>query len=157
MTATLTYCTGWNRILKAPAEILAADKARELHQARKPYCVVVECEDGVSVVEMSFFQIYCHVLFLDDRKRVANRYSFVEVSDGTLFLEEAAVHNYADDSNRPSHGELFVFREDGTVSHDTGKAGGGTMTRTESRTDVSRNYAAIPEFGRYESVLKRER
>jgi len=154
--SAVTYCTGWNRVAKAPAEVLTTDKARQLHQERKAYSAIVENEDGLAVVEMCFFQIYCHVLFLDEQKRVANRYSFVEVADGRLFLEETAVHYYAGDGDRPTHGEIFRFKEDGTLSHDTGKAG-GPITRKEGRTDVRRNYASVPEFGRYDSILVRER
>lgn len=153
--SAVTYCTGWNRILKAPAEILTADKARQLHQEQKPYSAIVETEAGLAVVEMCFFQIYCHVLFLDEQKRVATRYSFV-TTDGRLFVEEAAVHYYAGDGDRPTQGEIFRFKEDGSLSHDTGKAG-GPITRKEGRTDVSRNYASIPEFGKYDSILVRER
>lgn len=154
--SAVTYCTGWNRILKAPAEILTTEKAGQLHRVRKPYCAVVENDNGLAVVEMCFFQIYCHVLFLDQKNRVANRYSFVQATGGRLFLEEAAVHYYSDDDDRPSRGEIFRFKEDGTLSHDTGKAG-GPMTRKEGRTDVSRHYASVPEFAKYDSVLVRER
>ncbi len=85
---------------------------------------------------MCFFQIYFHVLFLDEQKRVASRYSFVETADGRLFLDEAAVHYYAGFGFRPTQGEVFRFNEDGTLSHDTGKAG-GPITRKEGRTDVA--------------------
>lgn len=152
----ITYCTGWNYIFKEPAQILTTDAAQRLHGERKPYCAVVENDAGSVVVEMCFFQAYCHVLFLDERNRVANAYSFVETADGRLFLEQAAVHYYSDDGYRPSHGEIFIFKEDGTLFHDTGKAG-GTMTRREGRTDVARNYASIPEFGVYDSIAVRER
>jgi hypothetical protein len=154
--STVTYCTGWSRILKEPAEVLSADRARQLHQERKPYSAIVESETGLAVVEMCFFQIYCHVLFLDDQNRVANRYSFVEAADERVFLEEVAIHYYAGDGDRPTHGEIIQFKEDGTLSHDTGKAG-GPITRKEGRTDVRRNYASVPEFGKYDSILVRER
>ena len=154
--SVVTYCTGWNGIFKEPAEILPADKARQLHEERKPYCVIVEDESGWVVVEMCFFQAYCHVLFLDDQKRVADRYSFVEAADGRLFLEEARVNYYVNDGDRPSQYELFCFKEDGALSHDTRKAG-APITRKEGRTDVTRNYAAIPAFGSYDSVIARER
>jgi hypothetical protein len=153
--ATVTYCHRWNPVLKAPAEIVTADEAARLHRERKPYCVVVEADD-LAVVEMCFFQAYCHVLFLDEKKRAANRYSFVETGDGRLFLEEAAVHYYPGDDDRPSHGEIFRFKPDGGLSHDTGRAG-GPITRKEGRTDVRRNYASVPEFGKYDSILLRER
>lgn len=153
---TITYCTGWNSIFREPAEVLTANEALRLHQERRPYSAVIENEGDVAVVEMCFFQAYCHVLFLDDKKRVVNRYSFVETNNGRLFLEEAAVHYYSGDGGRPSHGEIFRFMEDGTVFHDTGKAG-GTITRKEGCTDVSRNYASIPEFAKYDSVVARER
>ena len=155
--SAITYCTGWNRIFKEPAEVLTADEARQRHQERKPYSAIVEDEHGLAVVEMCFFQVYGHVLFLDDRKRVANRYSFVETADGRLFLEEAAVHYYSDNGDRPSHGEIFHFGEDGSLSHDNGKTGGPITRREGGRADVSRNYASVPEFGRYDSILARER
>ncbi len=154
--SAITYCTGWNSVFKEPAEILSSEIARQLHQERKPYSAIVENESGWVVIEMCFFQAYCHVLFLDERKRIANRYSFVETASGRLFLEEAAVHSYANDGDRPSHWELFRFKEDGSLSHDTG-SGRGPITRKESRTDVRRNYAFAPEFGNYDSVLVRER
>lgn len=154
--SAVTYCTGWNSIFKEPAEILTTDKARQLHEERKPYSAIVENESSSAVVEMCFFQAYCHVLFLDEQKRVANRYSFVETADGRLFLEEAAVNYYANNGDRPAHWELFRFKEDGSLSHDTGE-GRGPITRKEGRTDASRNYASIPEFGRYDSILARER
>jgi len=153
---TVIYCKRWNPVLKAPAEILTTNEAGQLHRERKPYCAVIESEDGLAVVEMCFFQAYCHVLFFDENKRVANRYSFVETTGWLLFLEEAAVHYYSDDGDRPSHGEIFRFKKDGSLSHDTGKAG-GPITRKERRTDVRRNYASVPEFGKYDSILVRER
>lgn len=155
--SAITYCTGWNSIFKEPAEILNPDRARQLHQERKPYAAIVDHESGRAIVEMCFFQAYCHVLFLDEEERVATRYSFVELTGGRLFLEEAAVHYYANDSDdRPSHWELFRFKEDGGLLHDTGR-GREPITRKEGRTDVSGNYASVPEFGSYESLLKRER
>lgn len=154
--STIYYCTGWNRILKAPAEVMTTDKANQLHQEQKAYCAIVDSQDGLAVVEMCFFQVLCHVLFLDEKMRVANRYSFVETADGRLFLEEAAVHYYSAEGDRPTHGEVFRFKEDGTLFHDTGRAG-GPITRKEGHTDVSRNYARIPSFGCYDSVIARER
>lgn len=152
----ITYGTGWNWIFKEPAEILTTDVARQFHRERKPYCAIIETENGLVVVEMCFFQIYCHVLFLDEKKRVANAYSFSETNEGRLFLEEAAVHYYSGDGYRPTQGEIFRFKEDGTVFHDMGRVG-GPITRKEGRTDVSRNYASIPEFAMYSSVVARER
>lgn len=154
--STVTYCTGWNSIFKEPAEVLATDKAHELHNQRKPYSALVESESGCTVVEMCFFQAYCHVVFLDEQKRVANRYSFVETARERLFLEEAAVNYYVGNGDRPARWELFRFREDGTVVHDTGE-GRGPITRREGTADVSRNYAAVPAFASYESVLSRDR
>lgn len=153
---TTIYCTGWNSIFCEPAEILSADVAAKLHQERKPYCAIIENKKGQAVVEMCFFKIYCHTLFLDEKKRIAYRYSFVETSDGRLFQKEAAIHYYSDEGYRPSSAEFFRFKEDGTIVHDTGKVG-GPITRKEGRTDVSRNYSPIPEFGKYESILARER
>lgn len=155
--AKVTYCRRWNSVLKEAAEVLQAEEAESLHRSRQPYSVVLEADaGGVVVVEMCFYQAYCHVLFLDELKRVANRYSFVETGNGRLFLEEAAVHNYRDGSERASDGELFSFKQDGSISHDTGKAG-GPISRSEGKTDISRNYAALPTFGNYSSIVNRER
>jgi hypothetical protein len=154
--STITYCTGWNSIFKEPAEILTTDQARQLHEGRKPYTAIVENGSAWAVVEMCFYQAYCHVLFLDQRRRVANRYSFVETADGRLFLEEAAVNYYANDGDRPSRWELFRFKEDGSLLHDSGE-GRGPITRKEGKTDVARNYSALPSFGSYESIVVRDR
>lgn len=106
------HCKGWNPVLKAPAEIVTTDEAGQFHRERKPYCAVIENEHGLAVVEMCFFQAYCHVLFFDVQKRVANRYSFVETT-GRLFLEEPAVHYYSDDGDRPSRGRSSGSRRTG--------------------------------------------
>jgi hypothetical protein len=155
--ARMTYCRRWNPVLKEAAEILQPEEAESLHRSRQPYSVVLEADAGGAViVEMCFYQAYCHVLFLDELKRVANRYSFVETGDGRLFLEEAAVHNYRDSSERASDGELFSFKQDGSLSHKTGKTG-GPISRREGKTNISRNYAALPTFGDYSSIVSRER
>ena len=154
--SAITYCTGWNSIFKEPAEILTPDKARQLHVKRKPYSAIVEDESVGAIVEMCFFQAYCHVLFLDEQKRVVNRYSFIETTDGRLFLEEAAVSYFDHDNDRPSRWELFRFKEDGTLSHDTSQ-GRGPVTRKDGHTDVRRNYAPVPAFGEYDSILVRDR
>lgn len=154
----ITYSKRWNDVLKAPIEPMSPEKARKLHQNRKPYTVVIERDEGWVVVEMCFFQAYCHVLSLDELKRVALRYSFIETQDNRLFMEVAQLYYYSDDGYRPSHGEIFTFKENGTCIHDTGQTGVRTMTREEAQgVDVSRYYSPIPEFGHYEAIIERER
>jgi len=154
----ITYSKRWNDVLKAPFEPMPPDKARKLHEKRKPYAVVIERDEGWVVIEMCFFHAYCHVLFLDALKRQALRHSFSETKDSRLFLEEAQLYCYSDEGYRPSHGEIFTFKEDGTCIHDTGQTGVRTMIREEAQgVDVSRNYSPIPEFGHYEAIIVRDR
>lgn len=154
----LVYCKRWNQVLKEPNDPIGEDEACRLHVKRTPYSVVLYKEEQpVNVVEMCFFQIYCHVLFLDERARLVGRYSFSETDDGRLFLEQAALHSYRGSDEFVSSGEIFNFQQDGSYSHTEGKAGAGRRTRTEGRTDVSKNYEDVPEFGDYESLTVWER
>lgn len=154
----ITYSKRWNDVLKAPIEPMPPEKARKLHQNRKPYTVVIERDEGWVVVEMCFFQAYCHVLFLDELKRRALRYSFIETHDNRLFLEVAQLYYYSADGDLPSHGEYYTFNEDGTCIHTSGRAGNPARIRKEAQgVDVSRYYSPIPDFGHYEAIIERER
>jgi hypothetical protein len=156
--AVIAYSNRWNRVTRQPQDTLEESKAEKLHRLRRPYVALIEGADGdLTVVEMCFTDVYCNVLFLDRWKRVANRYSFKKVKDGQVFLTEAVVHQYAsEEAPLPSSGELFRFRTDGSVTHETGESSGEALLR-EGQTDVSANFAAEPRFGSYESVARRER
>jgi hypothetical protein len=149
-----TYCLRWNSVLRAPVEVLSPLQAEIRHEERKPYVVVLG-NDERAVVEMTFFQAYCHLQLLDALGRVVSRYAFIEAG-GRLFLEQVTLHFYADSGDRPSAGEVFRFGRNGSLTHDSGKAG-GQVVRREGQLDVTDNYLAIPGFGDYEPLLAKAR
>ena len=139
------------------------EKAKKEHEKKQLYTALVEGGPaGSVVVEMCFSGTYCHVKFLDDRKRIYLRYSFDQVTGDRLFLVEIAERFYDDDSGRVSYGRISTYQEDGSVSVLEGKAGSGagrhkTVREFKTTLDPRIHYEPIPEFGHYESITRRDR
>jgi len=152
---SMTYCDRWNRITRTPIEPLEESEARRRHAAGQLYTAVVWTSDHVeNYVEVRLETGYVSVKFLDEQRRLMLTYTFDVVEAGRMFLVETRVVDPDDYANN----EVYCFGLDGSMKRKL-----ASLDYTEGAEDkmtgphLAAMFEPVPPFGRYESVLRRER
>jgi hypothetical protein len=155
---TLTYVDRWSEEFPTEFEQLDEDEARRRHESGELYTVLLGDPDSPSeYLEIRLEAGYVGVTFLDGDGRNYLAYTFAkEPSDERLFLQQASFREF-DEQGKVRKGETYHFKRDGIVfrtrkDYETREAWEG---KTED--DVSGNWEPVPEFGRYESIARRDR
>jgi hypothetical protein len=158
MTVTYHYVEQWARGYKSLRRPLTEAQAQARHDSGKWYTVLV----GDPLRPSSFIEVvgenkYVGVNFLDAQLRDYLIYDFQRDTSGRLFMRSGTFRRYASDSDTIIAVENYRFSPEGQV----------TITRTDLRADsqeigskeidVTPNHDTWPEFGRYESLLIRDR
>ena len=162
---TLSYGERWSLDRLRFNVPFTPEKAKKEHDKKRLYTALIEGgpEGAVVVVEMCFTHFtHCHVAFLDEQKREVLVYSFTPATGGRLFLSQTIERFYEGDSRSASYGKITKYEEDGSVRVREGKAGSGhgnrdTVNEFKTTLDPRIHYEPIPEFGRYESITRRDR
>jgi hypothetical protein len=154
----VTYAEKWSRRKRAPHGPLDRAEALERHEAGEPYVAILN--DG----ERPFAFVTLHlkagavaVGFLDEQLREELDYTFA-VPEGSdrLFLQRSVMRVFGDDE-QVAYTETYFFRpEEPTEVHKTDAASQVRHT-FKVEADLATNWEPIPEFGRYESIARRER
>ncbi|MEU1466887.1 hypothetical protein ABZ434_01465 [Streptomyces sp. NPDC005761] len=157
-----TYSERWNKLLERPITPLTEKKARARHSSGQLY-TAIPAPDGQHSptlrVEIRWETEYAGVIFMDHYGRDELRYSF-SLINGLLFLDGARRYEYGDSQVRGGYAdatytESYDFTPDG-VAHRTIES--GEESSKESREiDVTLNWERIPEFGEYDSLVRRDR
>ncbi len=157
MQRPLYFCKKWFTPKKYAPEVWTEAQAKDAHDngrnysvlvdsIQRPFCVILVMANGL-VVD-----------FLDERLRPALSYQFQVVAPGRLFLSMAVHREFDGDGDKVAKGTSYGFTEDGKLridretflpAHDLEVANG--------QADVSANYEAVPEFGKYEAFMRMER
>ena len=157
MHRQIYFCKSWFAARKLTTEVWTEAQAKDAHDNGRNYTVLVDSVERPSCV----IQVMAKALavdFLDEHLREALSYVFQVVSPGKMFLTRATHREFHGDSDKVAKGSSYKFTEDGKLridretfipAHDLEVANG--------HTDVSANYAPVPQFGEYDEFLKKER
>lgn len=157
MQRPIYFCKKWFTPKKYAPEVWTEAQAKDAHDngrnysvlvdsIQRPFCVILVMANGIAVD------------FLDERLRPALSYQFQVVPPGRLFLSMAVHREFDGDGDKVAKGTSYGFSEDGKLridretflpAHDLEVAHG--------QADVSANYEAVPEFGKYEAFMRMER
>lgn len=156
MNQPIYYCKSWFRAKKKPTELWSAEKAEAAHRARQQYTALVGSEER----PYCFVDVAGKVVgvgFLDDRLRESLTYAFKEVEPGKLFLTMATHREFAPESDKVISGATYTFDQDGVVQIRREFFDPHRVETATSSFDPAPNYAAVPEFGNYDDVIRVER
>ncbi|MFJ2704467.1 hypothetical protein ACIO3R_14860 [Streptomyces sp. NPDC087428] len=157
-----TYSERWNKLLERPITPLTDKKARARHSNGQLYTAVPPSDGKRSPdlrIEIHWETEYVGVIFMDPYGRDELRYTF-SVINGLLFLDGARRYEYGDSEVRGGYAdstymESYDFTPDG-VAHRTVESGDESSTQSRE-IDVTLNWEAIPQFGEYDSLVRRDR
>ena len=157
MQRPIYFCDGWFTAKKFATEVWTQAHAKDAHDNGRDYTVLVD----------SIERPFCVILvmtnglvvdFLDERLRPALSYQFQVVAPGRLFLSMGVHREFDGDGDKVASGTSYGFTEDGKVRIDRETfLPTRNLEVANSQTDVSANYEAVPEFGKYEAFMRMER
>lgn len=157
MQRPIYFCEGWFTAKKFAPEVWTEAQAKDAHDNGRTYTVLVDSiQRPFCVIDVT--KKFIGVGFLDENLREALEYHFQEVSPGQMFLTMAVHREFDGDTDKVAKGTRYTFTQDGKLQirretflpqHDLEVAHG--------QADVSGNYEAVPEFGKYEAFMRMER
>ncbi|MES9906175.1 MAG: hypothetical protein ABW168_26285 [Sedimenticola sp.] len=152
----LTYCKSWFRAKKCATKILDENQAREAHEKKQEYTVLV----GDPNHPHCFIEIYndfVGVGFLDEQLRESLTYQFQEVELGELFLSMATYRDFDGETDKVLSGSSYLFSQDGKIQIRKEAFNPHSLEVSDTKGDVSGNYESYPSFGDYFQVTIAER
>lgn len=157
MQRPIYYCDGWFAAKKFATEVWTEAQAKDAHDNGRNYTVLVDSIERPFCVILVMAKAVA-VDFLDEDLREALSYVFQVVAPGRLFLTRAVHREFDGDEDKVAKGTSYKFTEDGKVRIDRETfLPAHRLEVANSQTDVSANYAAVPEFGKYEEFMRMER
>ncbi|MCU6209476.1 hypothetical protein, partial [Enterobacter cloacae] len=72
-------------------------------------------------------------------------------------LSMAVYRKYDGDTDIVINGTTYHFKEDGQTTIIEDNVSENTSERSETYSDVAGNYDRFPEFGKYDSLIRKER
>jgi hypothetical protein len=151
------YCERWNNRQKKPIFAMSEDEARGRHERGELYTVVLGDHETPTLVEVFLREGYVGVRWLEPHGKDAMRYGFRRIGD-RLFLSEVAI-NTVSAEGRVTEAESTLIAPDGTVEasrFDNVNRMVKSLAPTTGN-DVTAMSEAIPHFGDYVSITRRER
>lgn len=149
------YCRSWFRAKKQPIGVMDSEKARELHNARKQYTVLIDSIDKPS----NFVEInddFVGVSFLDEELREYLTYQFQEIDKNKLFLS-MATHREFNDDGHIIRGTTYYFNTNGTIKIEKEDFEKEQLDVASSQSDIHNNWENYPVFGEYSKLCIQER
>lgn len=158
MQRPIYFCKSWFTARKLTTEVWTQAQAKDAHDNGRKYTVLVDSIErpfcAIDVMTAKFIGVD----FLDERLRPALSYVFQMVSPGRMFLTRAVHREFDGDGDKVASGTSYGFTEDGKVRIDRETfLPAHNLEVAHSQTDVSANYEAVPEFGKYEEFMRMER
>jgi hypothetical protein len=157
MQRPIYFCKKWFTPKKYAPEVWTQAQAKEAHDNGRNYSVLVD----------SIEKPFCAILvmaeavavdFFDEHLRPALSYQFQVVKPGRMFLTMAVHREFDGDGDKVVKGTSYGFTEDGKlqIRRETFLPD-HSLEVANGQSDVSSNYAAAPEFGKYEEFMRMER
>lgn len=156
MSRSIYFCKSWFRAKKKPTEVWSEERARLAHASKQTYTVLVDSiERPYCFLDVSDGVV--GVGFFDDSLRESLTYAFQEVEAGRLFLTMATYRQFDGNTDRVLNGTTYFFEQDGTVKISEESFDPPRQENREVKADVQANYSPVPEFGRYDDLIRVER
>lgn len=158
MQRPIYFCKSWFTARKLTTEVWTQEQAKEAHDNGRAYTVLVDSIQRPFCVIDVMTSKFVGVDFLDERLRKALSYVFQVVAPGRLFLSRAVHREFDGDGDKVTKGTSYGFTEDGKlrIDRETFLPEHG-LEVAHGHADVSANYEAVPEFGKYEEFMRMER
>jgi hypothetical protein len=152
----LTYGERWFQHKKRLTKIFDAKAARRRHEKRELYSILVGEESApICVVEIN--NDYIGVGFFDEFVRQYLRYTFQEMEPGRAFLSQAIHREFDGTTDNVVRGTVYYFEREGRVTIKKDDYLANERQTKETTSDVTSNWEAYPEFGKYEAFLRKDR
>lgn len=152
----LVYCDKWSKIKKEPWNIIDSEKARECHNSKIPYSVLIR-ESGRITHVVEVVEKFISVDFMTDFLKPYLSYTFDIKDNNKLFLKSAYFTEY-DNNTKESLTKLFFrFTENGYTAMEKVNIRTGESEERESQGSVDSNWDVFPNFGEYKYLLREER
>ncbi|MWA12965.1 hypothetical protein [Streptomyces sp. BA2] len=157
------YCEDWNTLTEEPMEPLKPKEAQARHSSGELYTAVAYPSEGSAPelrVHIRLETGYAAVVFMDGYGRTSLEYTFT-VIDGSLFLETVTSYEYGNSVERGGYAdsermESYDFTPDGIVVQEI-EIGDEVSSESRRNIDMTSNWEPIPQFGAYDSLIRRER
>lgn len=164
MNQDIFYCKKWSIGYKKPIDLWSENKARKKHIAGDSYTVLIGSDCNPSCfVEIMKNKGWVSVGFLDNELREYSFYNFRLFDDNRLFLSMAVHREFAENEGdgagilNVSRGTTYIFKEDGSTVVREDLFNPYKLEESMTVTDISGNYDQFPEFGEYQSLIRKER
>lgn len=158
MSQKVYYCKNWSIGYKEPIDLWMEKKARKKHDAGESYTVLIDSESTPSCfINIMRNSGWVSVSFLDEYLREYLLYNFKVLGVEALFLAMAVYREFNDDTDQVVNGTTYHFKEDGHTIIIEDNISNNTSERSETYSDVTGNYDVFPEFGEYNSLIRKER
>lgn len=150
----LFYCEKWLFAEKRPLKSLDPRRAKQRHDARKPYAAVVGMPMPTHIVSLA--GSWVTVSFLDSLGRQELTYDFNERRPSELFLTMAVSREFVGDEVEAAIAKIFAFEEDGSILIEE-RIAQREARQLRASSDASPNWDVYPAFGEYAHLCNRER
>lgn len=164
MAYKLFYCKKWSIGYKEPISPLNENEARKFHDRGLPYTVLIGSDSTPShFIEVTKKAGWVSVGFLDEELREYLLYSFKLLDSEQLFLSMAVYREFALNEGEGagfmnvSNGTTYLFNEDGNTVVREEQFNPHLLEESLTTVDVVGNYDQFPEFGKYDSLIRKER
>jgi len=137
---------GWERAI-----------AIELHESRKPYCVILgDINNPFCFLEINNSFVY--VGFLDEKKREITKYEYHEVELNKLFLKEIQTWEYEKNSDERYLSVRYRFTIDGNFSKSITNLRNKKSEKFQikEKLSIDSNYVNYPKFGEYSNLITKD-
>jgi hypothetical protein len=158
MQRPIYFCEGWFSAKKYAPEVWTEAQAKEAHINGSKYTVLVDSIERPFCIIDVMTSKFIGVDFLDENLREALTYQFQLVSPGRMFLTMAVHREFDGDDDKVAKATRYTFTEDGKLQiRRTTFLPDHSLEVAHGQADVSSNYEAVPEFGKYEAFMRMER
>lgn len=164
MKQDVFYCKSWFRAKNKPIDVWLEKKAYKKHIAGESYTALIGSESTPSCfIEVMKNKGWVGVSFLNENLQEYLLYNFKMLDDNRLFLSMAVYREYAEHDGEGagilnvSHGTTYIFNEDGSAVVREEHFNPYKLEESQTTVDVTGNYDQFPEFGQYDSLIRKER
>jgi hypothetical protein len=157
MEIKISYFTHWDRDNKVAKGKLTEKEAIKFHKNKDKYYAIIDDPDRPThfiEIEGDFYAVG----FYDEILREYLTYAFqASGKEGFLFLTDVIFRDYHQDSGHRTSASAYHFSQNGTAHVTNTDYIENESEEFDVMYDSDKNYEPIPEFGKYDSLLRTER
>lgn len=164
MKQDVFYCKSWFRAKNKPIDIWLEKKAYKKHIAGESYTALIGSDSTPSCfIEVMKNKGWVGVSFLNENLQEYLLYNFKIIDGDRLFLSMAIYREFAERDGEGAgilnvlHGTTYIFNEDGSTVVREEQFHPYKLEESQTMVDVAGNYDTFPDFGEYDSLIRKER